>query len=35
MVEIGENREVGRVFHFSEAPTATAGYIGFIFDIRK
>ena len=32
--EAGDNRRVGTVFHFSEAPTVTAGFIGFAFDIR-
>jgi hypothetical protein len=31
----GENRPVGKVFHFCEAPTVTAGLIGFVFDIRE
>jgi hypothetical protein len=31
----GENRQVGKDFHFCEAPTVTAGLIGFIFDIRE
>jgi hypothetical protein len=32
--EAGENIQVERVFHFSAAPTVTAGFIAFIFDIR-
>jgi hypothetical protein len=34
-VQRGEDRQVGRVFHFCEAPTVTAGFIGFVFDIRE
>jgi hypothetical protein len=34
-VQGGENRRVGEVFHFCEAPTVTAGLMGFIFDIRE
>jgi hypothetical protein len=26
---------VVKVFHFYEAPTVTAGFIGFVFDIRE
>jgi hypothetical protein len=33
-LEPGDNRRVAPVFHFSEAPTVTAGLIGFAFDIR-
>jgi hypothetical protein len=25
----------GLVFHFSEAPTVTTGFIAFVFDIRR
>src|SRR5579863_9188428 len=32
--EPGDNRRVVPVFHFSEAPSVTAGFIGFVFDIR-
>jgi hypothetical protein len=28
-------RPVGKVFHFSASPTVTAGFIGFVFDIRE
>jgi hypothetical protein len=31
----GENRLVGRVFHFRGVPITTAGFIGFEFDIRE
>ena len=34
-VEVTENREVRKVFHFCAGPTVTAGFIGFVFDIRK
>jgi hypothetical protein len=34
-LQCGENRQVGKVFHFSAAPTVTAGFIGFAFDIRE
>jgi hypothetical protein len=34
-VQRGENRQVGEVFHFYDAPTVTAGLIGFVFDIRE
>ena len=30
----GDNRRVAPVFHFSAAPSVTAGFIGFVFDIR-
>jgi hypothetical protein len=33
--EVGGNREVGKVFHVSAAPTVTAGFNGFAFDIRN
>jgi hypothetical protein len=33
-IQGSENRQVGEVFHFYEAPTVTAGFIGFAFDIR-
>jgi hypothetical protein len=29
------NGEVEKVFHVSAGPTVTAGFIGFVFDIRK
>jgi hypothetical protein len=28
-------QEPGPVFHFSEAPTVTTGFIAFVFDIRR
>jgi hypothetical protein len=31
----GDNRPVGKVFHFFDLPTVTAGFIGFVFDIRE
>jgi hypothetical protein len=31
--KVYESREFARVFHFSAAPTATAGFMGFVFDI--
>ncbi|MGB0030303.1 MAG: hypothetical protein WBP77_03875, partial [Candidatus Sulfotelmatobacter sp.] len=31
----GDNRPVDKVFHFSDLPTVTAGFIGFAFDIRE
>jgi hypothetical protein len=34
-IQSGGNRQVGEVFHFCEAPTVTAGFIGFAFDIRE
>jgi hypothetical protein len=34
-VQDGENRQVGANFHFCAAPTVTAGFIGFAFDIRE
>jgi hypothetical protein len=34
-LEPGENRRVAPVFHFFEAPSVTAGFIGFAFDIRR
>jgi hypothetical protein len=34
-VQGGENRRVGEIFHFCAAPTVTAGFIGFAFDIRE
>jgi hypothetical protein len=32
--EPGDNRRVVSVFHFSAVPSVTAGFIGFVFDIR-
>jgi hypothetical protein len=29
------SEQLGNDFHFSLAPTVTAGFIGFYFDIRK
>jgi hypothetical protein len=34
-VEVVEAQVAGLVFHFSEAPTVTTGFIGFVFDIRR
>jgi hypothetical protein len=34
-VEGDSDKQVGQNFHFSYAPTVTAGFIGFYFDIRK
>jgi hypothetical protein len=34
-MESSSGMGVGRDFHFCEAPTVTAGLIGFVFDIRK
>jgi hypothetical protein len=33
--EIGGNGIVDKVFHVSAVPTVTAGFIAFVFDIRK
>jgi hypothetical protein len=33
--EVGGNGIVDKVFHVSAAPTVTAGFIAFAFDIRK
>jgi hypothetical protein len=32
---VGGKPGVKKVFHLSAAPTVTAGFIGFVFDIRK
>jgi hypothetical protein len=32
--EGSDNRRVEKDFHFSAEPTVTAGFIGFVFDIR-
>jgi hypothetical protein len=34
-VEGDESQGPGQVFHFSEAPTVTAGFLAFVFDIRR
>jgi hypothetical protein len=34
-MEAIEPQASGPVFHFSEAPTVTAGFIAFVFDIRR
>jgi hypothetical protein len=34
-MEVVEAQESRLVFHFSEAPTVTTGFIGFVFDIRR
>jgi hypothetical protein len=33
--EVGGNGIVDKVFHVSAPPTVTAGFIAFVFDIRK
>jgi hypothetical protein len=33
--EVAEPLGPGPVFHFSEAPTVTAGLLAFAFDIRR
>ena len=33
--EVSGNTRVGKDFHFCAGPTVTAGFIGFVFDIRK
>jgi hypothetical protein len=33
--EVEGNETLARVFHLSAAPTVTAGFIAFAFDIRK
>jgi hypothetical protein len=34
-VEATEPEESGPLFHFSEAPTVTTGFLAFVFDIRR
>jgi hypothetical protein len=34
-VEAVEPQGSGPIFHFSEPPTVTTGFIGFVFDIRR
>jgi hypothetical protein len=34
-MEVAEAQGSGTVFHFSEAPTVTAGFLVFVFDIRR
>jgi hypothetical protein len=34
-MEVVEPQATGPVFHFSEAPTVTTGFIAFVFDIRR
>jgi hypothetical protein len=34
-MEATEPQGHGPVFHFSEAPTVTTGFIAFVFDIRR
>jgi hypothetical protein len=34
-MEVAEGQATGLVFHFSEAPTVTTGFIAFVFDIRR
>jgi len=34
-MEVAEAQATGPVFHFSEAPTVTTGFIAFVFDIRR
>jgi hypothetical protein len=33
--KVAEPQAYGPVFHFSEAPTVTAGLLAFAFDIRR
>jgi hypothetical protein len=34
-VEVTEAQAPGSIFHFSETPTVTAGFLAFAFDIRR
>jgi hypothetical protein len=34
-MEAIEPQGPGLVFHFSEAPTVTTGFLAFVFDIRR
>ena len=34
-MEVADAQATGPVFHFSEAPTVTTGFIAFVFDIRR
>jgi hypothetical protein len=33
--EADESQGPGLIFHFSESPTVTAGFLAFVFDIRR
>jgi hypothetical protein len=34
-MEVDEGQGSGPIFHFSDLPTVTAGFIAFVFDIRR
>ena len=34
-METTERQAAGPVFHFSDAPTVTTGFLAFVFDIRR
>jgi hypothetical protein len=34
-VEAAEAKGPGPIFHFSDPPTVTTGFIAFVFDIRR